>query len=257
MSSGHGHKCTKSIDEAWSVHGLWPTIFHKIAPIFCNHSWHYNHDLMDPIMDDMHRYWPDVEMRGVTDSLWSHEWVKHGTCACMNTLTSMKTQTEYFEAGVRLAEVNTVTLWLAEAGVVPSDTEPYKTSDVWDAVMKGNKGFRPQIECLNIHGQAYITEVKVCYDKNLTRVDCDGIVASKQVESGMLGSCLRYDSFIYPATIDPTHHNSHQRDVGAGLGSIATGVVCAVLGVGAVVIGGAYFIIMRYNSRRYRGYESL
>ena len=151
--------CDHVLDEAWSVHGLWPTIFHKIAPIFCNHSWHYNHDLMDPIMDDMHRYWPDVEMRGVTDSLWSHEWIKHGTCACMNTLTSMKTQTEYFEAGVRLAEVNTVTLWLAEAGVVPSDTEPYKTSDVWNAVMKGNKGFRPQIECLNIHGQAYITEV--------------------------------------------------------------------------------------------------
>ena len=68
---------------------------------------------------------------------------------------------------------------------------------------------------------------------------------------------FRYESFIYPATIDPTHHNSGRRDVGAGLGSIATGVVCAVLGVGAVVIGGAYFIIMKYNSRRYRGYESL
>ena len=176
--------------------------------MFCNNSWHYNHDLMDPIMDDMHRYWPDVEMRGVTDSLWSHEWVKHGTCACLNPLTSMTTQTEYFEAGVRLAEVNTVTLWLEQAGVVPSDTEIYQTSDVWDAVMKGNGGYRPQIECLNIHGQAYITEVralqsfsskrmfqlvqvKVCYDKNMTRVDCDGIVASKQVKSDMLGSCLR------------------------------------------------------------------
>ena len=218
------------IDEAWSVHGLWPTIFHKIAPVFCNNTWHYDHDLMEPIMDDMHRYctvhqavhmyimymhryWPDVEMRGVTDSLWSHEWIKHGTCACLNPLTSITTQTEYFEAGVKLAEVNTVTLWLEQAGVVPSDTEHYKTSDVWDAVIKGNGGFRPKIECLNVHGQAYISEVReksfiisvlnmtkillkllqvrICYDKNMTRVDCDGIVASKEVQSGMLGSCLR------------------------------------------------------------------
>ena len=78
---------------------MWPTKFHQIAPIFCNDSWHYNHDLMEPIMDDMQQHWPDVEMRGVTDSLWSHEWTKHGTCACLNTHTSMTTQTEYFEAG--------------------------------------------------------------------------------------------------------------------------------------------------------------
>ena len=74
----------------------------------------------------------------------------------------------YFEAGVRLAESNTVTLWLEEAGVLPSDTETYKTSDVWDAVMKGNGGFRPQIECLNINGQAYITEVRAlqsCFEE--------------------------------------------------------------------------------------------
>ena len=68
---------------------------------------------------------------------------------------------------------------------------------------------------------------------------------------------FRYDSFIYPATVDPAHHNSDRRDVGEGLGGVAVGVVCGVLGVGAAVIGAAYYVIMKYNSRRYRGYESL
>ena len=35
-----------------------------------------------------------------------------------------------FEAGIKLAEDNPVTLWLAEAGVVPSDSEQYETSQV-------------------------------------------------------------------------------------------------------------------------------
>lgn len=65
----------------------------------------------------------------------------------------------------------------------------------------------------------------------------------------------RYDSFIYPATIDPARHHSDRVD--AGVGGVAVGVVCGVLGAGAVVIGAAYYIIMKYNSRRYRGYESL
>ena len=45
--------------------------------------------------------------------------------------------------------------------------------------------------------------------------------------------------------------------MGGGVGGVAVGVVCGVLGAGAVVIGAAYYIIMKYNTRRYRGYESL
>ena len=67
--------------------------------------------------------------------------------------------------------------------------------------------------------------------------------------------CCRYEGFIYPATINPTHHHSDRME--DSVGGVAVGVVCAVLGAGAVVIGAAYYIIMKFNSRRYRGYESL
>ena len=124
--SGHGHKCNKigekyfilimfmkinmlfcSESASWSVHGLWPTRMHQIAPNFCNNSWHYDHGQMEAIMGDMTRLWPDVEVRGVTDSLWSHEWTKHGTCAVQDkAATGLATQTEYFQAGLQLAEAN-------------------------------------------------------------------------------------------------------------------------------------------------------
>ena len=79
------------------MHGLWPTRFGEINPNFCNNSWHYQHEEMEPIMGEMERYWPDVEMRRKQDSLWSHEWTKHGTCAVFSAReTEIHNQTEYF-----------------------------------------------------------------------------------------------------------------------------------------------------------------
>ena len=91
-------KLNSSTDLAeWSVHGLWPTRFGEINPNFCNNSWPYQHDQMTDILGEMSRYWPDVEMRNVEDSLWSHEWTKHGTCAVLSAReTHINNQTEYF-----------------------------------------------------------------------------------------------------------------------------------------------------------------
>ena len=87
-----------------------------------------------------------------------------------------------------------VVQWLAEAGVVASDEVRYTTGQVWDAVVTATGGFRPHIDCIRVEGEAYITEVKVCYTKNLTRVDCDGIKAVKGQTGDMMGTCLRYTS---------------------------------------------------------------
>ena len=52
---------------------------------------------MTDILGEMSRYWPDLEMRNVEDSLWSHEWTKHGTCAVLSAReTHINNQTEYF-----------------------------------------------------------------------------------------------------------------------------------------------------------------
>ena len=51
------------LQTAWSVHGLWPTQFGKIAPNFCNTTWKFDYDSVKEIRPDLDIYWPDYEMR--------------------------------------------------------------------------------------------------------------------------------------------------------------------------------------------------
>ena len=154
-------KISFSAHANWSVHGLWPTQMGKIAPGFCNKTWKFEHKVLEPIMDEMNLYWPDVEMRDVPDSLWKHEWEKHGTCAAQLSETS--TELAYFSKGVELSKENKVTEWLKKGGVVPSDDVSYSMETVWDAVLNGTKGYRPHIDCKSIDGKAFINEVGINY----------------------------------------------------------------------------------------------
>ena len=86
-----------SANAQWTVHGLWPNRYGEINPLFCNKSWLYEEQEMEPILAEMEEFWPDHPMRKVEESLWSHEWSKHGTCAVSSALESNITgQTEYF-----------------------------------------------------------------------------------------------------------------------------------------------------------------
>ena len=38
-----------------------------------------------------------------------------------------------------------------------------------------------------------LSQIKVCYDKSLTRVDCDGIKGTGEEEKAMMGTCLRFN----------------------------------------------------------------
>ena len=139
-------------------------------------------------MTELEQFWPDVEMRAVQDSLWSHEWIKHGTCAAASVQeTHITGQTDYFRTGCKLAKENKLTDWLAVAGVIPHDQTLYETRQVWEAVLMGTGGFRPHIDCEKVADTALISEIKVCYNKNLTRTHCDGIIGDR---SDMAGKCL-------------------------------------------------------------------
>ena len=84
--------------------------------------------------------------------------------------------------------------WLSDNNVVPSDSVQYNTKQVWDAVVTGTGGYRPHIDCIKVEGEAYITEIKVCYDKSLKRVNCDNIVSLTRADTSpdnMMGTCLR------------------------------------------------------------------
>jgi len=192
--------CRLPSDMIWSLHGLWPTRRGEIAPNFCNDTEKFDPSLLDSIKPEMEKYWPDVEIR--KSSLWEHEWIKHGTCAAQ--LPELDSELKYFTKGCELTKENPVFDWLSGEGVSPGKS--YHILDVYNAVRKGNQGKNPHIDCDYIEGKHYIKEIKICFDKNFQRTDCDGILNSKtalldeKIAQGQnMGTCPRHGEFIYPS----------------------------------------------------------
>lgn len=258
----HG-SCSKIGRPAWSVHGLWPTQFHRIAPSFCNASWPFDVKVLEDIRGDMDTYWPDIELRDVPNSLWDHEWSKHGTCA-VGQVDGVSSEEQYFHTGCRLARENPVSDWLTEAGISPSDNHRQPLKAVWQAVLAG-AGTRPHIDCEKIDGQVYIKEVKVCYNKNLARVDCDGIKGFGSTEEvdrqNMMGTCTRWGEFVYPSSaVPPTDEDlitEDEEQVASSSSTLLGSIVGAVLTVGAAIALFVGCFLYRKSRRERSGYQSL
>ena len=197
--------CSRICRTAWTVHGLWPTQLGKRAPSYCDSKWKFDYDSVKKIRPELDYYWPDYEMRGHPNSLWTHEWEKHGTCAAQ--LPAMDTEEKYFQTGIELAQEIPVTEWLKEKNIVPGRHAKYTKSQVYNAVME-KTGFRPHIDCENIDGVQFIKEIKVCFSKDLSLVHCDNIVSSRFENTTLTnsrGSCSENTPIVYPARIDPAY----------------------------------------------------
>ena len=60
--------------DTWTIHGIWPTKFKTIGPLFCNSSWPFNFDDLKEIEGKMEKAWINIEKNTELDSLWKHEW---------------------------------------------------------------------------------------------------------------------------------------------------------------------------------------
>jgi len=63
----------KWCSDSYMIHGLWPQIDSENYPTYCEDV-----EYIEPIgelLQSMETYW-----QGCDDSLWSHEWEKHGSC---------------------------------------------------------------------------------------------------------------------------------------------------------------------------------
>lgn len=68
-------------ENRWTIHGVWPTKLHSLGPGFCNASLVFDPNKIAEIRSDLITAWPNIEGGKSEDSLWEHEWSKHGTCA--------------------------------------------------------------------------------------------------------------------------------------------------------------------------------
>ncbi|RSL95219.1 Ribonuclease Trv [Fusarium ambrosium] len=131
--------------DSWTIHGLWPDYCDGTYPQFCDTSREYDdirgivsQFLGNSTLSYINKYW--VSDNGDDESLWKHEWDKHGTC--ISTLepdcyTGYKTGAEaadYVKRTVSLFKTLPTYKWLSEAGIEPSDSKTYTASEIQDAL---------------------------------------------------------------------------------------------------------------------------
>lgn len=103
------------------------------------------------LLSNMTTYWKDYQ--GDDETLWAHEWSKHGTCvstlspSCYgDSYTPQQEVLDYFNAAVGLYQSLPTYEWLKEAGIVPSETDTY-TSEQIQSVLTEKHGYEVTIGC--------------------------------------------------------------------------------------------------------------
>lgn len=185
------HKCTLPVDEEWTIHGIWPTQYHKIGPEYCNKTAKFDLSALSTIEDELKLKWMDVEYGMKPGSFWKHEYEKHGTCAAV--LEKMNSEIKYFQMGLNFLDKYDMKNILAKVNITPGNSYPVKT------ILNGIKNIldvNAQIMCVKnpkTH-ESYIFEIRICFDKQLKLTNCDGIV-------NFPTDCNHSQDVIYPGTV--------------------------------------------------------
>lgn len=144
------------------------------------------------------------------ESLWKHEWLKHGTCAAL--LQELNTENKYFGQGLAWLQQYTMNGLLAKSNVLPGAM--YNVTDFYDAI-KQALNINPSIHCVNEHGGGqYLSELKICFNKQLELIDCNGISDEYIIEhkNGVITNCNARLPIHYPSTLPEYLLNNADRE---------------------------------------------
>ncbi|XP_063990054.1 ribonuclease Oy-like [Diachasmimorpha longicaudata] len=190
------HTCDLPENNEWTIHGLWPTQYHKLGPQFCNPSLKFNIQALAPIKQEMEVKWIDVENGTAPYSFWKHEWQKHGTCSAV--LEPLNSEVKYFQEGLRLLDIYDMKIVLQKAQIVPG--EAYSVQTILDGI-KNVLGKTCQVECVSNKEEkrSYLFEIRICFDKSFNLIDCEGI-------AGFPTNCSPKRQIMYPGTVPTYYH---------------------------------------------------
>lgn len=109
------------------------------------------------------------------EALWKHEWLKHGTCA--SVLPELDTENKYFGQGLAWLQQYTMSAVLAKSNVLPDNN--YTLINIHNAVRNG-LNHNPSIHCITDKhtGDIYLSEIRICFNKQLELIDCNGVIMS-------------------------------------------------------------------------------
>lgn len=228
MEFNKQHTCLlPSPKEIWTIHGVWPTRFGTIGPAFCNKTATFDPDQLTPFKDQLEQFWLNIENGTfVTDyfhktiklthlyllfvcaftgqSLWQHEWLKHGTCAAV--LPTLSSEQKYFGKGLNWLHSYSMSSILANAKILPDNA--HKLHDIHEAVVSTLQK-RPSIHCIHDRkrDQVFLSEIRICFDKQLELVDCDGVMfisdeGIRQSDAAeIISNCDPEKPILYPSVV--------------------------------------------------------
>lgn len=219
MNSNPDHTCKlPSPKEIWTIHGIWPTKFGTMGPFNCNSTWVFDANQIARIRSSMEQFWINIENGTPFDNLWRHEWSKHGTCAAV--IKELNSEEKYFGQGLTWLQQYSMSSILAQANIVP-DTS-FGVLHLQTEIEKILK-VHPVIHCVyDVHDQKhYLSEIRICFNKTLDLVDCDGVVGGTNEHNStvtitypggkVITNCDLTKPIYYPSTVPPTKFNQNQR----------------------------------------------
>jgi len=185
------NSCAFPKRSEWTIHGIWPSKYHTLGPQFCNKSLAFNPNTLAPIESELKENWIDIYNGSDHYSLWRHEWNKHGTCAV--TVKALNNEFNYFQTGLKLLDKYNMMDVLAKVNILPGNK--YMVQDIFKGIQQ-ILGKRGQITCVidKETRESYVNEIRICFDKTLQLVDCDGI-------SSFPTNCNRSKEIIYPSRV--------------------------------------------------------
>ncbi|XP_035433586.2 ribonuclease Oy-like [Spodoptera frugiperda] len=174
----------------WTLHGIWP--WRKkddTFPEYCDKSWKFDENQIRDIKPELKQAWMNIFEGTMPNSLWEHEWNRHGTCA--SVMEPFSTQFRYFKKGVEWNLKYWVKGMLEDAQVFPSDVKKYSPHAFVRAV-EGRTGKQPFIVCQKLkNGVSYIKEIRLCFDTHYIFIDCNTVIDDTSCD----------EDVIYPATV--------------------------------------------------------
>lgn len=133
----------------FTIHGLWNDKCDGSYEQYCNNDLEVQAANLDDIignqfnnpslLNTMKTYW--LNNAGTLESLWEHEYNKHGTC--FNTIQPLcytsnyqqyETAYDFYRKVVDVWQSRPTYQWLSDAGITPSNDQTYNLSDLQNAL---------------------------------------------------------------------------------------------------------------------------
>jgi ribonuclease T2 len=151
--------CTSN--STWfTLHGLWPNDDNGNYPCTCTNQVFDPTQIQD-LLPELNAFWPSLN--GPSDSFWSHEYTKHGTCA----EDVYPTEHDFFAGALALLAKYNATEALATAGIVPSNTKGFTMPALKQAFSTAYGG-APMVTC---NSQGHVEGLTICINKQTLAVE--------------------------------------------------------------------------------------